>query len=207
VDLKEMAELGLPFYMAGFYATPEKLAEVQSQGAQGIQVGTLFAFCEESGLMPTIRNEVVRLIATNDLPENGLVFTDPLSSPTGFPFKAVRLGNTISQKEIYESRKRICDLGYLRHAYKKEDGTVGLRCPAEPVDDYIKKGGSLEETAGRKCLCNALFADIGLPQVQAGGEVEKPMLTAGDDLNTLGRILKPGQFSYKVEDVINYLIG
>ncbi|XGC81951.1 nitronate monooxygenase [Bdellovibrio bacteriovorus] len=206
VDLKEMAALGLPFWMAGSYATPERLKEVQDQGAVGIQAGTLFAFAKESGLADSIRDEVVQLIAKNDVPPEGLIFTDPLSSPTGFPFKAVRLGRTISDKEIYQKRKRICDLGYLRHAYKKPDNTVGLRCPAEPVDDYVKKGGKLEDTIGRKCLCNALMADIGMPQVQAGGEVEQPMLTAGDDLNLLGRILKPGQLSYSATEVIDYLL-
>lgn len=206
VDLNEMKELGLPFWMAGSYASPEKLAEVQAQGAHGIQVGTLFAFSEESGLMPEIRNKVVSLIAKKDVPPEGLIFTDPLSSPTGFPFKAVRLCGTISNPEIYAARNRICDLGYLRHAYKKEDGTVGMRCPAEPVEDYLKKGGKLEDTVGRKCLCNALMADIGMPQVQAGGEIEKPMLTAGDDLNNLGRILKPGHTSYTAKEVVQYLL-
>ncbi len=206
VDLKEMAELGLPFWMAGYYATPEKLAEVQAQGAHGIQVGTLFAFSQESGLMPDIRDKVVSLIVKNDVPPKGLVFTDPLSSPTGFPFKAVRLSNTISQPDLYEKRKRICDLGYLRHAYKKEDGTIGQRCPAEPVEDYVKKGGKLEDTVGRKCLCNALMADIGMPQIQSGGDIELPMLTAGDDLNFLGRILNPGQLSYSALDVLHYLL-
>ncbi|MBV2169941.1 MAG: nitronate monooxygenase [Bdellovibrio sp.] len=207
VDLKEMAELGLPFWMAGSYATPEKLAEVQAQGAHGIQVGTLFAFSQESGLTHEVRSEVIRRIANNDVPPQGLIFTDPLSSPTGFPFKAVRLGKTIADQETYEKRKRICDLGYLRHAYKKEDGTIGQRCPAEPVEDYVKKGGKREETVGRKCLCNALMADIGMPQVQAGGEVEQPLLTAGDDLNLLGRILKPGQMSYSATEVISYLLS
>lgn len=206
VDLADMAALGLPFWMAGSYATPERLREVQAQGAHGIQAGTLFAFAQESGLEDGIRNEVVQTIAKNDVPPEGFIFTDPLSSPTGFPFKAVRLGKTMSEPAIYEKRKRICDLGYLRHAYKKPDGAVGLRCPAEPVDDYVKKGGKLEDTIGRKCLCNALMADIGMGQVQAGGEVEQPMLTAGDDLNLLGRILKPGQTSYSATQVIDYLL-
>lgn len=206
VDLKEMADLGLPFWMAGSYASPEKLAEVQAQGAYGIQVGTLFAFSEESGLANEIRNEVVRRIVKKDVPPQGLVFTDPLSSPTGFPFKAVLLGKTVSDKETYEKRKRICDLGYLRHSYKKTDGSIGQRCPAEPVEDYLKKGGTLEETVGRKCLCNALMADVGMPQIQVNREIEQPLLTAGDDLNLLGRILKPGQMTYSAKDVIAYLL-
>jgi NAD(P)H-dependent flavin oxidoreductase YrpB (nitropropane dioxygenase family) len=40
VDLAEMKALELPFWMAGHYATPEKLADVRAQGAHGIQVGT-----------------------------------------------------------------------------------------------------------------------------------------------------------------------
>lgn len=207
VDLKEMAALGLPFWMAGYYASPEKLAEVQQQGAYGIQVGTLFAFSQESGLAEDIRSEVVKRIAKKDIPPQGLIFTDPLSSPTGFPFKAVRLGKTVAEKEVYEKRKRICDLGYLRHAYKKDDGSIGQRCPAEPVADYVKKGGTIEETVGRKCLCNALMADIGMPQVQANGEIEAPLLTAGDDLNQLGRILKPGQLNYSSDEVVSYLLN
>jgi nitronate monooxygenase len=206
VDLSEMAALGLPFWLAGSYASPEKLAEVQAAGAQGIQVGTLFAFCQESGLCDQTRQKVVELIVQKKVPVNGLIFTDPTSSPTGFPFKAVRLAGTMSEPAIYEQRKRICDLGYLRHAYKKADGSVGQRCPAEPVADYVKKGGTPEETIGRKCLCNALMADIGMPQMQAGGELELPLLTAGDDLNLLSRILKPGQARYSSKDVIQYLL-
>lgn len=205
VDLADMKELGLPFWMAGHYATPDKLAQVQASGAQGIQVGTLFAFSQESGLDEGLRRRVVELVVSGDLPEKGLIFTDPRSSPTGFPFKAVRLGKTMSEQDHYLNRKRICDLGYLRHAYQKEDGSIGLRCPAEPVHDYVKKGGLEEETVGRKCLCNALFADIGQPQIQFGDQVEQPLLTAGDDLNFLARILSSGQKSYNAEDVIDYL--
>lgn len=205
ISIAELKELGLPFWMAGDYATPERLAEVQAQGATGIQAGTLFAFSDDSGVDAELRKAVVQRIAQGDNPNNGWIFTDPVSSPTGFPFKAVRLSGTVSEKAIYEARTRICDLGYLRHAYKTPEGKVAQRCPAEPVQDYLKKGGTLEETQGRKCLCNALMADIGMPQVQKNAEIEKPLLTAGDDLNKLNRILKPGQTSYKAADVIAYL--
>ncbi len=205
VDLSEMKALELPFWMAGSYATPEKLAEVKSQGAHGIQVGTLFAFSQESGLDAGLKNEVVQKIQKNELPEDGLIFTDPVSSPTGFPFKAVRLESTLSNFQNYIKRTRICDLGYLRHAYQKADGVISQRCPAEPVDDYLKKGGKIEETVGKKCLCNALMADIGMAQTQANQEIEQPLLTAGNDLNELKRILKPGQFKYSALDILNYL--
>ncbi len=207
VSLEEMCALELPFWMAGYYATPEKLAEVRALGAHGVQVGTLFAFSDESGVKEEHRKSAIHDILTKPAPEGGWIFTDPRSSPTNFPFKAARLPGTISEEALYLSRKRICDLGYLRHAYQKEDGSVGQRCPAEPVKDYVKKGGLEEDTVGRKCLCNALMADIGMGQIQAGGAEEMPLLTAGDDLNNIARMIKPGQTSYSAKDVINYLLS
>ena len=211
VDLAEMKNLELPFWMAGYYATPEKIAEVVNAGAHGIQVGTLFAFCEESGFDADLKSTVITKIKNGEKPKDGWVFTDPVSSPTGFPFKAVRLAETISEDTIYQSRMRICDLGYLRHAYKTADGKVSQRCPAEPINDFIKKGGSLDETQGRKCLCNALMADIGMAQKQSDQSFEKPLITAGDDLNNLIKILdsasknKTYKNSYTAADVVNYL--
>ncbi|MBC7740698.1 MAG: nitronate monooxygenase, partial [Bdellovibrionaceae bacterium] len=204
--LEDMVALGLPFWLAGDYATPEKLAHVRSQGAHGIQVGTLFAFSNESGVDETLRKDAIHTVLNEVAPEGGWIFTDPRSSPTGFPFKAARIPGSISEESIYLQRKRICDLGYLRHHYKKEDGSVAQRCPAEPQADYVKKNGLLEDTVGRKCLCNALMADIGMAQIQASGQKEMHLLTAGDDLNNIKRMIKVGQNSYSAKDVINYLL-
>jgi nitronate monooxygenase len=208
VDLAEMKALGLPFWMAGDYASPEKIKFARENGAQGVQIGTLFAFCNESGFDVRLKNEVIQKILNGENPKDGWVFTDPLSSPTGFPFKAVRLNNTVSEEAIYQSRERICDLGYLRHAYKNKEGQVEQRCPAEPVAHFLKKGGDLSETVGRKCLCNALMADIGFSQLQKNGSFEKPLITAGDDLNHLMKILKKGnglRNSYSARDVVEYM--
>jgi len=204
VEFSEMKEIGLPFWYAGSYASPEKLQMVLQGGGAGIQVGTLFAFTEESGLDNNLKNSVVSKIQKGQT--DNWIFTDPVSSPTGFPFKAVRLEGSMSEEQVYLKRKRICDLGYLRHAYQTPEGKVGLRCPAEPVDDYLKKGGSVEETRGRKCLCNALMADIGMGQVQTWGDLEMPLLTAGDDLNQLSRILK-GRSQYSAADVLDYILS
>ncbi len=204
VELSEMRDLELPFWFAGSWATPEKLKMVLDAGGNGIQVGTLFAFSEESGVDPVLRQKVVDKIKSGRT--DGWVYTDPRSSPTGFPFKAVQLEGTVSEQAVYEKRRRICDLGFLRHAYQAAEGKVGLRCSAEPVEDYIKKGGEEADTVGRKCLCNALMADVGMGQVQSWGDVELPLLTAGDDLNQLSRVLA-GKNSYSSADVLSYLLG
>ncbi len=127
-DLEEFKKLGLPFWLAGSYADPLKLKEALAFGAQGIQVGTAFAFCRESGFTVEIKANVVQKVLKGE----ARVFTDPVASPTNFPFKVVELEDSLSQKEIYEERPRVCDLGYLRMPYKKEDSILGYRCPGEP---------------------------------------------------------------------------
>jgi nitronate monooxygenase len=199
---EDMKRIGLPFWWAGSYATPEKLKSALEAGAQGIQVGTAFAYCQESGIRDDIKQRVLEKIRL----DGARVFTDPLASASGYPFKVVDLEGSLSEKEDYENRPRICDLGYLRTAFKREDGSVGLRCPGEPVDDYLKKGGRIEETVGRKCLCNGLMSTVGYSQIQKGGYKEPPMITAGKELADIIRFVPPGQTSYSAQDVLNVLL-
>lgn len=201
VDLAAIRQLGLPFWLAGSYASAGRLQEAERQGAAGIQAGTAFAFARESGLTSELKTAVLSRLQEGPL----RVFTDPSASPTGFPFKVIPLAGTLSEPAVYEARTRTCDLGYLRRAYRKADGRLGYRCPAEPVEDYVRKGGEASDTPGRKCLCNCLLANVGLPQRRDDGSFEKPMLTAGTDLNTVTRFLRAGAGSYSAVDVIHDL--
>jgi len=203
-DLEKIRGVGLPFWLAGSYGQPGKLGEAQRLGAAGVQVGTAFAFCEESGIDPAIKRAVIDKSLSGTLE----VFTDPVASPTGFPFKVVRMENTVADLPTYVERKRVCDLGFLRHVYRKGDGTLGFRCPSEPVDSFLRKGGVAKDTEGRKCVCNGLFATIGLGQPLPGqAGVEAPLLTAGDDVvHQLARFIKPGCVSYSAADVLHVLL-
>jgi len=201
-DLEAIKALGLPYWLAGSYAEPERVAEALKQGAAGVQVGTAFAYCEESGLDPELIQSALKMSKAQEVK----IFTDPVASPTGFPFKVLEMVDTHSDEKVYQSRSRICDLGYLRHAYKKPNGKMGWRCPSEPIQDYLKKGGKLEDTVGRKCVCNSLMANISLAQVQANGDVEKALITSGDDAANIARFLKPECMTYSAIDVINYLL-
>ena len=58
-DLEKIAAVGLPFWLAGGAGTPEALQNALAAGAEGVQVGTLFAYCEESGLYPEYRQQVI----------------------------------------------------------------------------------------------------------------------------------------------------
>ena len=134
--------------------------------------------------------------------------TDPVASPSGFPFKVVQLEGTASDEQVYSARPRVCDLGYLREAYRTPDGRIDFRCPSEPLPVFISKGGREDDAAGRKCICNALVATAGAPQVRAQGRfVEAGIITAGDDLNGIVRFMRPGSTRYTAADVIRVLLN
>jgi nitronate monooxygenase len=203
VNIAELRALGVPFWLAGGYGNAEKLRLALEQGAAGIQVGTAFAFSRESGMQADLKKKLLEQARTN----SGVVFTDPLASPTGFPFKVAQLEGTGSAFPIYQERKRVCDLGYLREPYAASEGTIAYRCAAEPVATYVAKGGKIEDTVGRKCLCNALMANVGHAQTRKDGVVELPLVTVGDDLNSIAQFLTPGQEFYSASDVVASLLS
>jgi nitronate monooxygenase len=198
VDLGKIRELGLPFWIAGGAGTPDALRDALSVGAAGVQVGTLFAYCDESGVEPTLKSAVLSGIASDTV----RVRTDPRASPTGYPFKVVQVDGVDSQDD---RRERNCDLGYLRTAYRTGTGRIGYRCAAEPVEQFVAKGGNIAETVGRRCLCNGLTANIGQAQAREAG-VEQPLLTSGDNLVSLTGFAR-GRSRYSAADVIEYLSG
>jgi len=203
VNIAGLRALGVPFWLAGGYGNAKKVREALEQGAAGVQVGTAFAFTEESGLRFDLKNKLLSQATTS----SGQVFTDPLASPTGFPFKVALIQGSYSDPEVAAARTRVCDIGLLRESYATPDGKIGYRCSAEPVANYVAKGGKVEETVGRKCLCNALMANIGYQQIRRDGSVEPALVTIGDDLNTVAQFLAPGQASYNAADVVKSLLS
>lgn len=198
VDLPKMTELGLPFWLAGGTGRRGAVDDALAAGAAGIQVGTLFAYCDESGLADNLKHAVLGHVAAGDV----TVTTDPRASPTGYPFKVVSWPGALGEEA---PRERICDLGALRVPYQTPEGKIGYRCASEPVEAFVKKGGNAEDTVGRRCLCNALTADIGLGQLRHEGEVEPPLITSGDDLASMGDFMA-GRTHYSAGDVLDYLM-
>ena len=151
---------------------------------------------------PALRTRVLRAVH-----EGGSeVRTDPRASSSGYPFKVVQVEGSVSRPEVYAARPRVCDNGYLREPVAVGGGVI-YRCAAEPLAAYVAKGGSAEDAAERRCLCNGLLATAGHPQVQKDGTVEPPIVTSGDDLARLANLLPPGRDDYGADDVIRYLTG
>jgi len=200
-DFAAISALGRPFWLAGGFATSAQIHAALDAGASGVQVGTAFAFCEESGIVPELKAQVLDCVRSG----RPMVFTDPRSSPTGFPFKGVTLEGTLGDDHTLRDRTRRCDQGYLREGFAKPDGTLGWRCSAQPVDVYEKRGGDPADTEGRICLCNGLLAGIGLGQVQES-TVEPPILTAGDSVADIAGFVPEGATGYTAADVVRALV-
>jgi NAD(P)H-dependent flavin oxidoreductase YrpB (nitropropane dioxygenase family) len=198
ISFKNLESLGIPFWVAGSLASPEGLAESQAIGAMGIQAGSIFALSENSGMKSSYRAEMRRLGYRGKL----VIRTDPKASPTGFPFKVVQLRDTQSEATDYNNRKRVCDLSALLVPYQRPDDKVGFRCSSEPIADYLRKGGKLEDAEGARCLCNGLFSAAG-----HGSPGELPIFTLGDDVSFLTHLMVDENDSYEAVDAIKYLLS
>jgi len=201
VDLEKIKQFGLPFWLAGGYDSPKRLQNALDAGAVGIQVGTAFGYCAESAMDETLKSRIINKVLDQEI----VVRTDPLVSPTGYPFKVVQLEETLSDPMTCQNRTRQCDIGLLRQLYKQADGKVGFRCSAEPVEQYLAKGGKADDTVGKSCLCNNLCATADYPQHRKDGYVEPPLVTAGVGLVEIGKYIKQGDRSYTAQDVLDYL--
>lgn len=203
VDLEKLRTLGLPFWLAGGYGSPDKVTEALAAGATGVQVGTAFALADESDLASAIKRELLQQVRQS----SARVCTDTTASPTGFPFKVAQLKDSQTNPEVYAARERVCDLGFLREGYRTEAGALDYRCPAEPECVFLAKGGEREQMVGRKCLCNALVANIGMPQLRADGRSEPTLVTMGNDIVGISRFLQAGRDEYCAAEVIESLMA
>ena len=205
VDLAQLRDLGLPFWLAGSFGSPDGLARARAEGAVGVQLGTVFAFCEESGLTPELKRQVLDQVSEGEVD----VRSDWRASPTGFPFRVVQVEGTLSDDDVYDDRRRVCDLGALRVPFKTESGSIGYRCPAEPHRAYTQvKGGRAENTEGRLCLCNGLMATAGLAQIRAANGYQEPALvTAGSDFSGVRALMQHTERLgfYSAADVLDYV--
>lgn len=202
-DLAKMVQAGSPFWMAGAYSEPELVQQALDAGAVGVQCGTVFALSKDSGFTDPIRQQMLDELGRDELQ----VRNDPRASPTGFPFKIAQVENTLSDPEVYQARPRLCDLSYLRQPYQRENGTIGYRCASEPVDAYLKKGGELAATEGRKCLCNCLMANVGLGQERKDGYREAMGVTMGQDLTGAKRLLAAHPQGWGAKEAVDFLLG
>jgi len=206
VDIGAVVGLGLPVWLAGSYGDPSRLREALDAGATGVQVGTAFALCEESGLAGDLKTQVLAQVGSGE----PRVHADWRVSPTGFPFRVLEVDGTLSDPAVQAARRKVCDLGVLRSPYRTAEGDIDYRCPAEPTDIYVRrKGGREANTEGRVCLCNALLATAGLAQRRPHGVIEPALVTSGADFASVATLMAGATDgrTYGAADVVDYLLG
>ena len=87
------------------------------------------------------------------------------------------------------------------------NGKLDYRCASEPDHMFTRKGGTPEEIGGRVCLCNALVASAGLPQLRKDGTEEQPIVTLGDDLDGARVLLAREPGGYDATTAVQWLHG
>lgn len=212
-NLQEIRAVNLPFWLAGGYGSKEKLAHALAVGASGVQVGSVFALAEESGMKSSYRVAILNSIKMSDIGSD-LVQTT-LYSPTGFPFKVVQVEGTLSDSGVFANRTRVCDIGLLQQrgvGKPDEEGGRRLfqRCAAAPIEDFIRKRGLPHNTQDKRCLCNGLLATVGLGQGgdKNGEYSEEPaIVTLGNHLEDIRRLSRQGQTTYWAKDAVEDILG
>jgi NAD(P)H-dependent flavin oxidoreductase YrpB (nitropropane dioxygenase family) len=200
-NLEKMQKYGYPYWLAGGFGARGKLQEALDLGAVGVQVGTLFALCSDSGFTDKIRNQILDTLRDGTFE----IHTDMLASPTGFPIKIVSLPGTTALPDVFAARPKLCDMGYLREPIMLKSGRVDYRCPSEPEKPYLKKDGTMEETVGRKCLCNGLFSNIGLGQHRRDGYDEAPIVTLGSDVDGCKELIKDFPGGWNAAQALDFI--
>ncbi len=189
--------MGVPVYVAGALdegGSRNDYLRWLARGAYGVQIGSRFALCRESGMRDDLKQQVVDRNHTKET----TVLTDNVLSPTGYPFKVVPLEGTLADPTVYEARKRICNRAYLVTSTwdTRPDGTRRERyiCPAMPEKQYRTLGGDVADLTGRVCLCNALLSTAGLYT-----DVEPPIITLGESGTHADKMLSAREI---VEDIL-----
>ena len=196
VDLREFKKIGLPYWLAGSCCSPDVLKKARSAGAGGVQVGSAFALCQESGMLSDLRDSARSLGYRGEL---SVVRT--LCSPTKYPFNVAQIKGTLSDSLVLAGRKRACNICALRVPFQKEGKIGGYRCPAESFANWSRKGGVLKDAESSVCLCSALLATIGL-----GNPGEPPIVTLGQTLDFLRHLMRHEKDTYTLADVIAYVL-
>lgn len=107
---EEKAGRSIPIIAGGGLTTGEEVGHLLSHGAQGVQIGTLFALTEECDASPAWKNELLRATKED---------VTIIQSPVGMPGRAVR--NRFLEEVAMGKRKPIrCGINCLKPCHPQE---------------------------------------------------------------------------------------
>ena len=94
-DLAAIRDVDIHFWLAGGYGSREGLEQALAAGAKGVQVGSVFALAEESGMKADYRTAILNEFRKGT--DDASLVRTTMFSPTGFSFKVVQLAETLSR--------------------------------------------------------------------------------------------------------------
>ena len=207
VILPKLRELELPFWLAGGYGRPEKVREALGRGSGRSSGGHGVCFLQRIG--PDARVQERGFAGSGGPAQRPGGDGCTVASPTNFPFKVVRLEGSVTEPDVYAGRA-----AYLRSwvfarglSYRRRRDRLSVCRRAGDRIQISPRAGKQENTVGRKCLCNALMANIGLPQLRKDKYVEKGLITAGNGLAEIARFLPVSGWDYSAAVVRALLDG
>lgn len=197
-----MEKLKKPIIVTGGFADQAGYLLAKEFGVAAIGAGTISSHSRNAGFTKEIKHQVYEAV------KNGKAMTriNSTASPTGFDFRELVLEGTLSQEDVLNKRVRGCRFGCLRTVYyfidEEGSGSLGYRCPAEPINIFTGKGGDIEKARYARCLCATLIADTG------HGDPSEPIyITAGTHINDIQNLINDNGELYTAEDVVNWIMG
>jgi len=180
---------------------PGKLAEALRLGAAGLQVGHR---------LPSAKNPRPARAQTGSPPPEppwqAGVFTDPLASPAGFPFKVAQIAQTLSDPALYET---------------VPDMRPRLLAPPLPQDRWLRSATAVPPSRCRippqrrrprgytrpQMRCNGLPTTWAWARSGPNREPNCRWSLPGDDLALIAQFLTPGRDSYSAAYVLRQLLA
>jgi NAD(P)H-dependent flavin oxidoreductase YrpB (nitropropane dioxygenase family) len=194
IETEMLKDLKIPIFMAGGYGNPEGLKWALDNGFAGIQAGSVFAFCQESGWTDEVKKMAIEEIKSS----NAKIISSAIASPTGYPFKILKAKGTMSDAACFSERDKSCRVGLLREVeinLEKEIATPNWSCKASQTGSQTL------------CLCEALLAAVGLAQVNRKKK-ELPIITLGEELKDIKKLLRENNWRpYLAEAAYKYIMG
>jgi hypothetical protein len=177
-----MRELGLPFWLAGGTGSPEALR----RRSMPAPPGSRSARCSPTATSPAWSRRPSARSCAQRRSGDVDVLTDPARRRPASRSRSCS-SSTRTRRRSSTRRASACATSATCAPLPPRRWPARLPLRGRAGGHVREEGRRIEDTVGRKCLCNALMADIGHGQVRAGGELERPLLTSGDDLSSGGR--------------------
>ena len=212
-DLAAIRAVHLPFWLAGGYGSQARLHEALAAGANGVQVGTVFALAEESGMKSEYRSAILAALKSGRGRRRSGAHDHLLAYRLFFqgrPTGGHALGRRCLCRPTAHLRHRHLATARLQQAGRIWAAHAFPTLSGRPGGRYVKQRGLERNTDERRCLCNGLLSCVGLGQVKEiqGELVEEPaIVTLGNHLDGVRRLSRQGQTHYYVQDVVADILG